>query len=419
MPSNFWGPLISGGAALAGGLLGRRAGNRIGDIATAAGDRAIDEIRPFATAGTDALARLNDPNAYQQSPGFKFALDQQQKQLQQSAAARGGLYSGNTLKALQANAVGLASQDHNNWWAQQAGLVNTGANAAGNIGNVIVGAGRDRAEGAAAGANSMNAALGTVGGIASDYLTGGAVAGLGAAGTAGAGAAGTAGATAAGAAGTGAAAGGTAAAGGSAVAAPAAAGSVYGGLPGLGLAGMAIAGALILRDQFKKDPAIAGAKYDPATGQMQLSAVATSRDSPLGYYAGDKKNAGSSIASTYGISDDEIWQALQPVLAAYSSASGDRGAKIKASLGTLQEPPGYAQYRKIMGAAGARRGNYKNATAQELIDAGFSKEDIIANYAYHLASDRKAGLAKGKNDIFKAIDLAQRSANNQRVIAGA
>ena len=48
------------------------------------------------------------------SQGSQFLQDQQQKAIQRSAAARGTLLNGGTLKALQANAVGNAAQDYGN-----------------------------------------------------------------------------------------------------------------------------------------------------------------------------------------------------------------------------------------------------------------------------------------------------------------
>lgn len=62
---------------------------------------------PWIAAGTKALSDLQDlkftaPTGVDESndPGYKFRLDEGQKALENSAAARGNLLSGNTAKAL-------------------------------------------------------------------------------------------------------------------------------------------------------------------------------------------------------------------------------------------------------------------------------------------------------------------------------
>src|ERR1051326_3285967 len=96
-------------------------------------------------------------------PGFQFRLDEGNKALQRSAAARGSLYSGGPLKALDRYSQGLASQEYDsaynrfmndrsqrfNQLASLAGLGQTangqiaqvGMNAANNIGQNVLGAG--------------------------------------------------------------------------------------------------------------------------------------------------------------------------------------------------------------------------------------------------------------------------------------
>ena len=48
------------------------------------------------------------------SPATRYQMDQMQRATERSAAARGGLLGGNTLRALQENAAGIASQDYQN-----------------------------------------------------------------------------------------------------------------------------------------------------------------------------------------------------------------------------------------------------------------------------------------------------------------
>lgn len=51
---------------------------------------------------------------FEQDPGYAFRLEQGQKALERSAAARGGLISGNTGGALQKFGQGLASEEYQN-----------------------------------------------------------------------------------------------------------------------------------------------------------------------------------------------------------------------------------------------------------------------------------------------------------------
>jgi hypothetical protein len=53
---------------------------------------------------------------------------------QNSAAARGGLYSGNTFRALQDRGANVASQEYNNWFNQQSNLAGLGQTSAQSLG---------------------------------------------------------------------------------------------------------------------------------------------------------------------------------------------------------------------------------------------------------------------------------------------
>lgn len=55
-----------------------------------------------------------DPSTFARSPDSLYSQGQQQQAIERSAAARGTLLNGGTLKALQENAAGLASQDYGN-----------------------------------------------------------------------------------------------------------------------------------------------------------------------------------------------------------------------------------------------------------------------------------------------------------------
>ncbi len=68
---------------------------------------------------TPGYQLLNAPGAYQQSPGYQYAMDQAMGQVQGAASAKGMLESGAVLKNMQQTASGLAQQDYGNWWNRQ------------------------------------------------------------------------------------------------------------------------------------------------------------------------------------------------------------------------------------------------------------------------------------------------------------
>jgi hypothetical protein len=90
----------------------------------------FDDYIKLGKAGANALL---DPNAFQQSQGYQFALDQAIKATERSAAARTGVLNPKTTADINKNIVGLANQDYSNWWARQKGLVDTGQSAVGSV----------------------------------------------------------------------------------------------------------------------------------------------------------------------------------------------------------------------------------------------------------------------------------------------
>lgn len=73
------------------------------------------------TAEYGSLLRNFSMADYQQDPGYQFRFKEGLKQLQSSAAARGGALSGNTLRSVQNFAQGLASQEYGNAYERYAG----------------------------------------------------------------------------------------------------------------------------------------------------------------------------------------------------------------------------------------------------------------------------------------------------------
>lgn len=129
-----WNVLIPAAAALIGGRQSARAATQAADTSAAAADRAtelqremfernIELQRPFREAGVTALNKLV-PMAteytpfgmqqFQQDPGYAFRMSEGMKGLERSAAARGGLLSGATLKGIQRFGQDLGSQEYQN-----------------------------------------------------------------------------------------------------------------------------------------------------------------------------------------------------------------------------------------------------------------------------------------------------------------
>lgn len=105
--------------------------------------QARTDLSPYREAGSTALGQLGNlyglnGAAAQQSgfdqfradPGYQYAVDQGTQQVQGSAAARGMLQSGGTLKAIQSRAMNLADQGYNTYLGRLQGLAAGGQNAA-------------------------------------------------------------------------------------------------------------------------------------------------------------------------------------------------------------------------------------------------------------------------------------------------
>jgi hypothetical protein len=138
-------------------------------------------------AGYGSMAKAFGTDQFQQDPGYAFRQAEGMKALERSAAARGNLMSGSTLKGIQRFGQDLASQEYQNAFnrfqversarlnplqslmgsGQSAANVMTGA--AGQMGqnqaSNIYNAGQARASGYIGQANALNTALGQIGGM--------------------------------------------------------------------------------------------------------------------------------------------------------------------------------------------------------------------------------------------------------------
>lgn len=126
------------GGAVIGGYLTSQASKSAANTQAAASDRAIAAQQeglnqqlavgaPYVDAGTKAINQLSamtqpggaatqefayQPFQYQADPGYAFRLKEGMKAMNASAAARGGLISGNALRAGQAYGQEMGSQEY-------------------------------------------------------------------------------------------------------------------------------------------------------------------------------------------------------------------------------------------------------------------------------------------------------------------
>jgi hypothetical protein len=153
-------------------------------------ERQVELQAPFREAGLNALPELVEASRYtpfgmeqfQQDPGYGFRLKEGLRALESSAAARGGLMSGNQMRGITRFGQELGSQEYTNafnrYQAERAarlnplqsltGMAQSSANtlsgAAGQLGsslsNLAVGAGNARASGYAGMANALSSGIG-------------------------------------------------------------------------------------------------------------------------------------------------------------------------------------------------------------------------------------------------------------------
>lgn len=202
--------LIGAGGAIVGGMIsGSAAKSAAGTQAAAARDaadvqrqmfeRQVELQEPWRKAGEQALNKLIPLTDYtpfsmaqfQADPGYGFRMSEGMKALERSAAARGGLLSGATLKGVQRFGQDLASQEYTNAFnryqaerqarlaplqslagvgqttAQQLGQA--GQTMASNVGEALTSGAAARASGYVGQANALSGALG---GAANAYMQG-------------------------------------------------------------------------------------------------------------------------------------------------------------------------------------------------------------------------------------------------------
>ena len=194
----FW---VAGSVVVSSALSSRAAG-RAAETQAASADRAAELQReqferqvelqePWRQAGITALNKLIPlateytpfgMQQFQQDPGYAFRLAEGQKALERSAAARGGLLSGGTGRALTRYGQEMGSQEYmnafNRYQAERQARLNplqslagvgqtatqqlgaAGQTMASNVGNLMTGGAAARASGYVGAANALTGGLG-------------------------------------------------------------------------------------------------------------------------------------------------------------------------------------------------------------------------------------------------------------------
>lgn len=152
-----------------------------------------EQQKPWLEAGKGALNKLIPLSDYtpfgmsqfQQDPGYAFRMSEGMKALERSAAARGGLMSGATMKGIQRYGQDLASQEYTNAFNRYqteraarlqplqslANIGQTSANTLGaagqaygvNVGNALINQGYAAGNAGIAAANARNSMYGNIG----------------------------------------------------------------------------------------------------------------------------------------------------------------------------------------------------------------------------------------------------------------
>ena len=154
MPFGAVAGVVAAGASVAGGMMQSSAANKASKAAQKSQEQALAQQReifdmqradqmPYMEAGQNALGTVADLSGangieagraaqaqFLESPGYQFQLEQGQKAIDRSAAARGMLRSGATMEASQRFGQGLAAQDFTTYYNRLAGLAGMGQQSA-------------------------------------------------------------------------------------------------------------------------------------------------------------------------------------------------------------------------------------------------------------------------------------------------
>ena len=161
------GSLLSTAGNLYGGYQGQDDLEAIQRMMAQRSGQAQQLLQPYTQAGETALANMQAPSmeALQNDPGYQFRLQEGQRALERSQAARGGLYSGAALRAAQEYGQGLADQTYNDYFRRQGILANQGLGAAGGLGSLYTNLASAQAAAEIARMNQRNQMYSGLGGL--------------------------------------------------------------------------------------------------------------------------------------------------------------------------------------------------------------------------------------------------------------
>ena len=204
--ASLYGARQVGRAATNAANIGVNAADRATALQREQYDQTRADLAPYRTAGTNALAQLTAGTApggqftksfgmsdFEQDPGYGFRMSEGLKALDRTAAARGGLLSGATLKGAQRYGQDLGSQEYQNafnrYQTNRSNILNplqslagvgqtstnqgisAGQNFATNVGNLGMGAASNQADAGLAAARANQSAYGAIGNAFSNYLS--------------------------------------------------------------------------------------------------------------------------------------------------------------------------------------------------------------------------------------------------------
>ena len=204
--TSLYGASQIGKAASTAANIGAGAADRATALQREQYDQTRADLAPYRTAGTNALAQLTAGTApggqftksfgmsdFEQDPGYGFRMSEGLKALDRTAAARGNLLSGSTLKGAQRYGQDLGSQEYQNafnrYQTNRSNLINplqslagvgqtstnqgiaAGQNFATNVGNLGMGAASNQADAGLAAARANQSAYGAIGNAFSNYLS--------------------------------------------------------------------------------------------------------------------------------------------------------------------------------------------------------------------------------------------------------
>lgn len=142
----LWGSVVESGSAALQAIYGNKEMGKARESINTGYQQAADErnrqyaetqayLKPYQDAAQPALTKLSEmgKSGYKFSssdPSYQWRMEQGQKALERSAAARGNLMSGGHLKSLANYSQGLASTEYQNEYNRQMQLANLGAKTA-------------------------------------------------------------------------------------------------------------------------------------------------------------------------------------------------------------------------------------------------------------------------------------------------